>query len=459
MQGMLQRILNVQLDKRLIGEEMLPSQWHRETIGGLGLAMRYLLEDLELKKPILKDPIIVMTGPLTGTPLPGTSRAIVVSYRKDTRLLRITSIGGKFPAFLKLAGFDGLVISGMASSPARLLVRKKESRIVDAATLWGKDVIATEMDVYEEGRDIATLAIGPAGENGNPYATVVTDRFLNRGAGSGSDFGIKKLKHISVEADGALEIFPGVEKDSFFPSEKMNSCVRRFDTGEMLRSCFGCVKCCWKYDPEDGFVLLQNDLEEVATILSGLSAENRAKYYKQCSRLGIDFYTLAHAMRDRVANKHFEDFFSRVTSSKEACGDDCINSRSWEVAQLMIHGWYSDIDFDGVVSIQELVDRENAVMIKNCMPLCERLSMALDTHTEFLASVCGLDSGRQEFLKMGERLVRQVLTFYRDLGYGEMAFVNHMVCKKYFPKAFVEQPKTYLKLRDLTEKGYPGGAN
>ena len=458
MAGVSQKILNVQLDKRLIGEETLPAQWYREGIGGQGLAMRYLLEDLELKKPILKDPIILMTGPLTGTPLPGTSRASVLSYRSEARLLRITSVEGKFPAYLKLAGFDGLVISGRASSPARLLVSKRESRLVDASMLWGKDVIATEMEAHEEGRDMATLAIGPAGENGNPYATIITDRFLNRSAGSGCDFGIKNLKHISVEADGSLEIRVGMEKFVALISGDMKTHVRRFEAGETRRSCFGCVRCCWKYDPEDGFVFLQNDLGELEAILPGLSTENRDKYYRECSRLGIDFYTLAHAIKDEIADRNFEGSFVQVTSAKEACGNDCINTRSWEEAQLMLHRWYRDIDFRGVVSTEELVDKENAVMVKNCVPLCERWSMPLDITAVFLVSVCGFDYRRQELLNIGERLIRQGLRFYRDLGYAETTFGNDMVCEKYLPKVFVDQPERYLKLRGLTETGYPGNA-
>ena len=101
MAGVSQKILHVQMDRGLIGEETLPIQWYRESIGGHGLAIRYLLEDLELKKPVLKDPIILMTGPLTGTPLPGTSRASILSYQNEARLLKIASVEGKFPAYLR----------------------------------------------------------------------------------------------------------------------------------------------------------------------------------------------------------------------------------------------------------------------------------------------------------------------------------------------------------------------
>lgn len=459
MLGVFQKVLNVDLNTGLIGEERLPAEWFRESIGGQGLGILYLLEDFKLKKPILDDPIIIMTGPLTGTPVPAASKAIILSYRKEARLFKIASLQGKFPAYLKLAGFDGLVISGKTSLPKRLCISNKESRLVDASSLWGKDIIATEKEIYEEGRDISTLAIGPAGEQGSPYGSIVADQFVNRGPGIGCDFGVKNLKHISVEADYELEIHARMQDFATLLSEYVKKNAEQIEMGEFRRSCFGCVKCCGIYNPDDCLVFLEADVDKLKGLLPGLSFERRYIYYKECHRLGLDPYTSAWLWENGTFDKDFEKWLARMASDRNAAKNSCVNTGSWEEAQLMVNHWYNDIEFGTVKSIKELVVTENAVMLKNCLPLCEYWSMPHKIAASFLFRVGGVFYSPDELFDIAQRVRHRSLGLYRDLDYRKAAFGNNDVCTRFLPRVLVDQPDRYLELRGLKDTGYPDHEN
>ena len=127
-----------------MGEETLPAGWYGNSLGGPGLGLEYLREDLRLRAPLLDDPLIVMAGPLTGLPLPAAAAAAALHFDKSETRLRIWSIPGAWPVFLKLAGYDGLVISGRSTAPVRLSVRANQAGIADASGLWGRDIPQTE---------------------------------------------------------------------------------------------------------------------------------------------------------------------------------------------------------------------------------------------------------------------------------------------------------------------------
>ena len=85
------RILSVDLTERTIREESPPEKSYRDFIGGTGLGVRILYEHLKPKTdPLGPDNILgFVTGPLTGTPVPGSGRLV---SRKPCYALRITKI-------------------------------------------------------------------------------------------------------------------------------------------------------------------------------------------------------------------------------------------------------------------------------------------------------------------------------------------------------------------------------
>ena len=115
--------------------------------------------------------------------------------------------GGYFPAELKFAGFDGVIIKGRSPKPVHLAIKDGKAELRDASHLWGKGVFeTTDLIVKESGENPRHYAdgpkvgcIGPAGENKVRFAAIAYDEhhFAGRG-GTGAVMGSKNLKAISA---------------------------------------------------------------------------------------------------------------------------------------------------------------------------------------------------------------------------------------------------------------------
>jgi len=203
------KILKVDLSSGKIGQEEIRWDWVEKFIGGKGLGIRYLFDLLrpgtDPYSP--ENPIILMTGPLTGTVASTMSRMANVTKSPATGTMSDSYSGGYFPAELKFAGFDGVVITGRSPKPVYLSIKDGTAELRDASHLWGKDVpettdlIVQELGEkprhYEDGPKVG--CIGPAGENKVRFAAVAYDRhhFAGRG-GTGAVMGSKNLKAISA---------------------------------------------------------------------------------------------------------------------------------------------------------------------------------------------------------------------------------------------------------------------
>jgi len=77
-------------------------------------------------------------GPLTGTPVWGTSRGHVASISPLTGFFADSSFGGDFPVVQKRTGFDAILITGKAEKPLYLYVSEQGAKLRDASGIWGK---------------------------------------------------------------------------------------------------------------------------------------------------------------------------------------------------------------------------------------------------------------------------------------------------------------------------------
>ena len=203
------KILKVDLSKNEIVEEPLRTDWAEKFVGGKGLGIRYLF-DLLLPGTDPYSPeniIILMTGPLTGTVASTMSRMANVTKSPATGTQSDSYSGGYFPAELKFAGYDGVIITGRSPKPVYLAIKDGHAELRDASHLWGRGVFeTTDLIVKESGEQSKRYldgpkvgCIGPAGENKVRYAAVAYDmhHFAGRG-GTGAVMGSKNLKAISV---------------------------------------------------------------------------------------------------------------------------------------------------------------------------------------------------------------------------------------------------------------------
>jgi len=193
-------VLRVDLTRREIRKDTLDPGLAQRFVGGRGLAVKLLYDEL----PIDCDPLgpenmlIFINGPLTLSGVLSSGRYMVVTKSPLTGTVCSSNSGGYFPAAFKTAGYDALVITGCAPEPVYLWIEDDRVEIRDARGLWGLDTQATVAAVRRETHPEARAAcIGPAGENGVRYAAIINDghRAAAR-SGVGAVMGAKRLKAV-----------------------------------------------------------------------------------------------------------------------------------------------------------------------------------------------------------------------------------------------------------------------
>lgn len=207
------RFLHVDVSSGRHWTEDLDEELARKHLGSRGLGAHLLFRDL----PAGTDPasadnlLIFMTGPLVGTPVPGSGRSAVITKSPSTGFYGEAFSGGRFWHALKYAGYDGLVVRGAAERPVSLRISDGDVELVDAAHLWGRTVLEVEHALQADlGADYRVAAIGPAGEKGVLFAGVMndTDRAAAR-CGVGTVMGQKRLKAIAVRGTQPIKVFDG----------------------------------------------------------------------------------------------------------------------------------------------------------------------------------------------------------------------------------------------------------
>jgi aldehyde:ferredoxin oxidoreductase len=190
------RIAFVDLTERTSRVEPLDPELARRYIGSTGINS-HLLAELAGTSGTAWDadnPLIVGVGPLVGTLVPGASRTSITT-RSPIFGGYGHSNSGSFGDRVKTAGFDHVVVTGIADAPVVLVLDDGAIRIEPAEDTWGKDVYDATDLLAARYRDASIAAIGPAGENGCVGATILTDKHGAFGSsGLGCAMGVKNLK-------------------------------------------------------------------------------------------------------------------------------------------------------------------------------------------------------------------------------------------------------------------------
>jgi len=183
--------------------EELAVKW----VGGAGLAAKIVWDETTATtEPFSADnPLVFMTGPVTGTRVPSSGRWVVAAISPLTDIWGQAHAGGTWGYSLKLAGWDGVVVTGIPSKPAYIWIDGDEVALRDASHLWGKDTWETDDLIKQElGEKVSVAAIGQAGERLVRFSGILSDgklgRFVGR-CGLGAVMGSKKLKAIAVRGN------------------------------------------------------------------------------------------------------------------------------------------------------------------------------------------------------------------------------------------------------------------
>jgi aldehyde:ferredoxin oxidoreductase len=202
-EGFARRILHVDLTEGRLEVEQPTEAFYRKYLGGSAMGMYYILRALPGRVDPLgpENVLTLMVSALTGAPISGQSRMTANAISPLTDGIGDSQCGGFFPAEMRFAGFDGLVIRGKSSQPVYLWLHDGQAELRPAAHLWGKTTAeATDLLKAELKDDKIEIAqIGPAGEKLVRLAAIMNmDNRANGRTGLGAVMGSKNLKAVVV---------------------------------------------------------------------------------------------------------------------------------------------------------------------------------------------------------------------------------------------------------------------
>jgi aldehyde:ferredoxin oxidoreductase len=211
-QGYTGTVLRVDLKRRQVESMPLAEKLAEDYIGGVGIAAALIDESLiaDLDPLDERNPLVFMTGPLTGTQVPWSGRHCVATISPLTGIWGEAYAGGTWGRELKRAGFDGIVVTGKAERPVYLKITDQTVTIEDAGSIAGKDALETEQLLRNCcGEKVKVAAIGIAGEKLVKFAAVIHDGPAARTAarcGVGAVMGSKNLKAIAVLGNQSVAV-------------------------------------------------------------------------------------------------------------------------------------------------------------------------------------------------------------------------------------------------------------
>jgi aldehyde:ferredoxin oxidoreductase len=204
------KILRINLTNQTIRKEKLPLRIAEDFIGGAGFGIKFLFDEVKGgTNPLGPDnKLFFAPGPFTGTTVPCASRIAVTGKSPLTNTVGMGLSGGYFPAELKHAGYDILIIEGKAEKPTYIWIKDGEVRFRDASKIWGTQTSDCQQIIKDELNDqnIRVSCIGPAGEHLSKIACIINERRAAGRKGLGAVMGSKNLKAIAVRGTGFVEI-------------------------------------------------------------------------------------------------------------------------------------------------------------------------------------------------------------------------------------------------------------
>ena len=203
--------LDIDLTKGKIHKKELEKEWARLYLGGTGVAARILWDRTGPDtNPLGPDNVLVVgTGPLTGSLFSPSGRMMFAAKSQLTGVWAESHVGGFLGAEIKYSGFDFIVFNGRSKKPVYLSLRDGSADLLDASHLWGRETNVTTQMIREEHKDptLKTGVIGPAGENGVLYGSIIVDFYRAAGrTGLGTVLGSKNVKGIAASGAQGLEV-------------------------------------------------------------------------------------------------------------------------------------------------------------------------------------------------------------------------------------------------------------
>ncbi len=208
--GFMGKVLRVNLtDKSSVEEDLDPAKL-KGFMGGAGLAIKYLVDEVPAETDALAEgnKLYFSLGPLGGTAAPCASRMSIVAKSPLTNGVGMCMTGGYFPVEMKFAGYDMIIIEGKSEDPCYLWIKDGVVKFRSAEKMWGMNTVDTQQIIKDELNDqnIRVACIGQAGENLSKMACIINERRAAGRKGLGAVMGAKNLKAVAVRGSSEVKV-------------------------------------------------------------------------------------------------------------------------------------------------------------------------------------------------------------------------------------------------------------
>jgi aldehyde:ferredoxin oxidoreductase len=243
------KILRVDLTKGKMIPEKSDEADRKNYVGGAALGMKYIYDEVP-PGVAWNDPanrLYLGAGPLSASAVAGSGSIAAVSKGPMTDGMASTQANGYFGAFLRLNGFDALILQGAATDWSYLYIHDGTAELKSARHLLGKDNYEVDNIIREElhkgEKDLSVLSIGPAGENLVRFACIFVDMgHIASHNGIGAVMGSKKIK--AIVATRGKGVIPFKDKQGISAAAKAlkdNTMAGKMSAGTMERGTVGGV--------------------------------------------------------------------------------------------------------------------------------------------------------------------------------------------------------------------------
>ena len=200
------KVLRINLTDKSYSVETTDAELAQNYIGGAGFAVKTLFDEVPAKADPLgpKNKLIFAGGPFTGTSVPCASRMAVATKSPLTNAVGMALSGGYFPAEMKFAGYDMMIIEGRAEAPTYLWISDDTVRFKKADKLWGSQTGDCQQMIKNDlgDQNVRIACIGPAGEKMSRISSIINERRAFGRKGVGAVMGSKNLKAIALRGQG-----------------------------------------------------------------------------------------------------------------------------------------------------------------------------------------------------------------------------------------------------------------
>ena len=225
------KLLRINLTTREYrGEDVNPDEL-KMLLGGRGLAAGYYFHEIgaELNPFDPENRVIFFTGPLTGLPLPSTTKFQLATKSPETGMYLCSNSGGSLGPQLKRCGYDGLIVEGRSERWCYLAIRDDRVTFADAEPWLGYDSPSTLEAIRDamDDRLASALSIGPAAERLVRLSCINVD---SRAFGPWGD----PARHIVVTSE--MDCIPCNRLD-YTPAElHQHPCMRNITVEQVLEA-------------------------------------------------------------------------------------------------------------------------------------------------------------------------------------------------------------------------------